>query len=112
MKDVGYRLYLLFIGSWLLHLPARVPILGHVRFDLLLVLILIILIILESRDQEIKVKQKDTDKSLKIMIVYIFLTIPFVQWPGSVIFWGLPNFIKAVVFYYFTINTIQNSLQK
>lgn len=96
------------MASWLLHLPARVPILGDIRFDLLLVLILIILIILGSKDQEIKGKQNDTGKSLKIMIVYIFLTIPFVQWPGSVIYWGLPSFIKAVVFYYFTINFVNS----
>lgn len=44
-----------------------------------------------------------TDKLLKTLVVYSVLTIPFVQWPGSVIGAGIPNFIKGVVFYYFTI---------
>src|SRR5262249_35292679 len=43
------------------------------------------------------------DKWLLILLVYSILTVPFVEWPGSVIKVGLPNFIKAIVFYYFTI---------
>ena len=35
--------------------------------------------------------------------MYSVLTIPFVEWPGSVIRAGIPNFIKGIVFYYFTI---------
>lgn len=44
-----------------------------------------------------------TDKLLKTLVLYSVLTIPFVQWPGSVIGAGIPTFIKGVVFYYFTI---------
>jgi O-antigen ligase len=43
------------------------------------------------------------DVLLRVLIAYSVLTIPLVEWPGSVVRFGLPNLIKAVVFYYFTI---------
>jgi putative inorganic carbon (HCO3(-)) transporter len=99
-------LYILFVLSWFLHLPARVPALGVIRFDLLLVLILSVLAVSKKSDDDGGPKTK-TDKLLKVLIAYSILTIPFVEWPGSVIKIGLPNLIKAVVFYYFTIAFIK-----
>jgi len=102
MSNPGLNLYLLFVVSWFVSLPARVPLLGIIRFDLLLVLILGIIAI--SKKPTDKSSQKtNTDNLLKVLIIYSILTIPFVEWPGSVIKFGLPNLIKAVVFYYFTI---------
>ena len=49
-----------------------------------------------------------TDKSLRILIAYALLTIPFVEWPGSVIKSGFPEFLKAIVFYYFTVAFVRS----
>ena len=38
-------LYLLFVASWFLHLPARVPTLGAIRLDLILVVLLAVLLL-------------------------------------------------------------------
>jgi O-antigen ligase len=38
-----------------------------------------------------------------VLIVYAIVTVPLVYWPGSVVKSGLPNFIKGIVFFYFTI---------
>ena len=45
----------------------------------------------------------DTDKWLRILVVYSLLTIPLVQWPGSVVRFWIEALIKAIIFYYFTI---------
>jgi len=97
----GLNLYLLFVISWFLHLPARLEILGAIRVDLLLVCILAALAV--TRGGLTKSTLSEADRVLRVLIVYSVLTIPFVYWPGSVIKSGLPNFLKAVVFFYFTI---------
>jgi putative inorganic carbon (hco3(-)) transporter len=95
------NLYLVFVVSWFLHLGTRIPILGLIRFDLVLVCILGWFAI--SRTGHNLSEKTNADKILRIMVVYAVLTIPFVEWPGSVIRAGIPNFIKGIVFYYFTI---------
>lgn len=97
-SNPGLSLYLLFVVSWLLHLPMRIPALGVIRFDLMLVLVLSMLAASTDGSQKTR-----TGKLLRILIAYSILTVPFVEWPGSVVKVGLPNLIKAVVFYYFTI---------
>lgn len=99
-NNLGLNIYLLFIVSWFLHFGARLPFLGAIRFDLLLVCILSTLALSKIKDSSSPTTQ--TDKLLKILIAYSIVTIPFVEWPGSVIKSGIPNFIKAIVFYYFT----------
>jgi O-antigen ligase len=97
----GLNLYLLFVTSWFLHLPARLEILGAVRFDLALICILIAFAV--ARDGLSRETMSEADRVLRLLVAYSVLTIPFVYWPGSVIKSGLPNFIKAVVFFYLTI---------
>ena len=104
--STGLSIYLLFMVSWFLHLPARYEILGVVRFDLLLVLILIGFVI--SSASTVRQGKNFSSKWLKILIAYAILTIPLVEWPGSVVKMGLPNFIKAVVFYYFTVAFVRS----
>jgi putative inorganic carbon (hco3(-)) transporter len=105
MRNLAFRIYLLFLVSWFLHLPSRMPFLGELRFDFVLVAILGVLAIL-GREKE-GLTLSGTDKLLWVLIAYSFLTLPFVEWPGSVVKFGLPNFIKVVVFYYFTISFVK-----
>jgi putative inorganic carbon (hco3(-)) transporter len=93
--------YLLFVVSWFLHLPARVPILGVLHLDLFLVLFLGVRAFSNNSDGGSPVNR--VDKLLRILILYSIVTIPFVYWPGSVIKAGLLNLTKAVVFFYFTV---------
>ena len=103
----GLNLYLLFTCSWFLHLPSRIPALGVIRFDLLLIVILSV-IAFKNRPDDLGKLKGDADKFLKILIIYVLITIPFVEWPGSVVKLGFPNLVKAVVFYFFTITFIRN----
>lgn len=107
MKDFVFKLYLLFTVSWFLHLPARFPILGVIRFDLILIVLIFFLIVTNKSGYE----NKPIDSTSKILIVlfaYTIISIPFAQWPGSVLKTGLPNFIKAIIFYYYTISLIDS----
>jgi O-antigen ligase len=99
---VGYLLYILFVISWFLHLTARIPFLGVMRFDLLLI-VLITLSLFFSAKGKPKLGKNATHSLLTILIIYVILTLPFVQWPGSVLHTGIQDYVKAVVFYYFTV---------
>lgn len=99
--NLGLNLYLLFVVSWFLHFGTRFPPLGTIRFDLILVVVLTLIIALQASPDKRPVTQ--TDRLLRVLIVYSILTIPFVEWPGSVLKSGLLMLIKAVVFYYFSI---------
>jgi hypothetical protein len=102
MARVGLISYLLFTASWFLHLTARVPALGIVRFDLVLIAIGVACIAFRIRENGSEGDGGDTGKFLKILIAYVVVTIPFVEWPGSVLRTGLERFVKAAVFFYFT----------
>jgi O-antigen ligase len=109
MHYKSFLLYLLFVVSWFTHLTSRIPILGVVRFDFVLVLILFTIAVL--RPAEVEQEKSSIDKYLKIIIGYAVLTIPFVEWPGSVLHFGLIQFIQAVVFYFFTIKFVKEEKQ-
>jgi len=104
-KNLGLNIYLLFAISWFLHLGTRLPFLGLIRFDLFLVCLLVYLAVSSKRD--IGISGSKTGKLLMTLIVYSVLTIPFVEWPGSVIRTGIPNLIKGIVFFYFSIAFIR-----
>jgi putative inorganic carbon (hco3(-)) transporter len=109
MKNLGLNVYLLFTISWFLHFGARFAFLGAIRFDLLLVCILATLALSQTKDRNFSATQ--IDKVLVTLIAYAVLTIPFVEWPGSVIKSGIPNLTKAVVFYFFTVAFIKTEPQ-
>ena len=126
MSNIFFSLYLLFVVSWFTHLASRISVLGIVRFDLILVLVLIFLAVFlpkveeEERDKseegsntinESNDSSKTIGNYLKIIFVYSILTIPFVEWPGSVLNHGLIQFLKAVVFYFFTIKFVTTEKQ-
>lgn len=101
----AFLLYLLFVVSWFLHLPTRIPSLGAIRFDLILIVSIAILLFLTRPSAEHQLRHPTTSR-LWTLILYIVLTIPFVAWPGSVVKNGSENFVKAAVFYFFTVKIL------
>src|SRR5688572_28952205 len=88
--------------SWFLHLPARFTPLGAMRADLLLVCVLGVLGVWASQDAK-DAGDKSVRRSLWILVFYAAISIPLVEWPGSVVRAGFPEFLKAFVFYWFTV---------
>lgn len=106
MRSFAFKLYLVFLVSWFLHVGARAPILGALRLDLLLVAMISALIFFSKPEEEYPATPGSTERAIKIMFIYLILSLPLVEWPGSVVRAGIPNYIKAVVFYFFTISLV------
>ncbi|MCL4791879.1 MAG: O-antigen ligase family protein [Gammaproteobacteria bacterium] len=100
-----YRLYLGLIVMTLLNIPSRFPVVGMLRPTLVLVALISGLILLARSGPERK-DLSGTTRLLNALIVYIVISVPFVAWPGSVVKHGLDVFIKAVVFFYFTVQLV------
>lgn len=103
---IAFGFYLILIVSYFLHLTSRLPWLGAIRFDLVLMGLVLVSSFME-RKQEGDRKDHST-KFLWMIIGFIFLSLPFVMWPGSVLRVGLLNYLKVVVFYFFTVLIINN----
>lgn len=102
---LAFFLFILYMVSFFIRLPARISILGFIRFDLLLVAAIFCLIISS------KVKVQDTSKISKYIISLFacaILSLPFVTWPGTAIGSGIPALIKASIFFYFTFRLVLN----
>ncbi len=118
-KDVPKRnapliLYCIMIASTLLHMGGRVPLLGLIHIDLLLTAATAFAV-WQARGASgpraappSPMEQKAT-KQLYILFGFIAFTVPFVEWPGSVIKNGMEPFVKAVMFYFFTIWCVKTS---
>jgi O-antigen ligase len=94
------------IVSYFLHLPSRLPWLAAIRFDLVLMgLVLVTSFMERKREGDF---QDHSTKYLYAIILFIFLSLPFVMWPGSVLRSGSLEFIKVVVFFFFTVSIINS----
>ena len=106
--NAGFALYLVFVCSWFLHLPARFPALEGARVDLLLVCVIFAMTFKQQQDDDASFTPADfrTRRLLWALVAYAAITIPFTEWPGSVAKIGFPNFFKAFVFFYFTAGLV------
>jgi O-antigen ligase len=80
---------------------VRLPAYGVIRPTLLVVLVLTALLILQKE----KFKGWTKDPVIQAMLVfigYLAFSLIFVEWPGSVIRNNLSDFLKAIVFLFFT----------
>lgn len=96
-----FFLYLYFLLDFFLRFSSRIPGYGMVRPTLLLVLALTILLVLQKE----KFRGWTKDPVVWAMLSflgYLVLSLPIVEWPGSVIRNNLSDFVKAIVFLFFT----------
>ena len=111
--SIGLNIYIIFVVSWFIHLGSRMPVLGLIRIDMLLVLILFVLSFTAGKDHNHHEGNyiRGIENALYILIAYSILTVPFVEWPGSVLSHGFINFIKAIIFYFFTVKFVRTEHQ-
>lgn len=93
--------YCYFIIDFYLHLPQRIPGYGVIR-PTLLEAALISAGLLLNADVLKRANQLAITRVLWVLVAYIFLSLPLVEWPGSVVRENLAVFVKAVVFFFFT----------
>lgn len=101
---IPYRLFLVYLASFFLHLPNRLHFLGAIRFDFLLVLLISFYIF--SAKSIRSTKLDPASRYLFYIFIYVIVTLPLVEWPGSVLRDGLIAFIKGAIFYLFTVNLV------
>jgi putative inorganic carbon (hco3(-)) transporter len=112
-SSIGLKCYLVFIASWFLHLGQRVPALGAIRFDLLLIVVISVCCLLAATGQQSEDRKWTPSRFVLVLVGYVLLTMPFVEWPGSVLRYGFAQFLKAAVFCLFTARLVtdRRSLQ-
>jgi putative inorganic carbon (HCO3(-)) transporter len=109
-RNAAFYLFCAFLVSHFLHLTARVPVLGLMRFDLVLAAVTALAIVL-GRRQSTSGPAAGMDpiaKRLLILVGYIIVTIPFVEWPGSVLH-NLQTYAKSLCFFFFLVATVDTT---
>lgn len=107
--QVAFGLFSLYLVSFFLRLPARMPVLGEIRFDLILVAAISYLILTAKSTKTTRLDS--ASQYLLAILLYSIVTLPLVEWPGSVINNGMVAFIKGAIFYFFAVNLIVNSVR-
>lgn len=112
-SNLGYYLFLLYTVSYFYRLPERYPFLGSTRFDFILGTVLLILVFsrIVSYQSDNVWNWSLTTRLFIGFLAYVILTIPMVQWPGTVLKLGVPIFLKTSVFYFFAVSFIQDESQ-
>src|SRR5437764_7211750 len=109
-RNAAFYLFCLFLGSYFLHLTARVQVLGTMHFDLLLAAATALAIALGGRRSTSgsSAGMDPVAKRLWILVGYILVTIPFVEWPGSVLH-NLEPYAKSLCFFFFVVATVDTT---
>jgi putative inorganic carbon (hco3(-)) transporter len=109
-RGAAFYLFCCFIVSYFTHLPARVGVLGTLHFDFLLA-VLTSLAIAFSKKRRVTGPTSKLDpvsRRLLILVAYIVVTIPFVEWPGSVVH-NLESYLKALCFFFFVVAIVDTT---
>ncbi|TAA46796.1 O-antigen ligase family protein [Corallincola spongiicola] len=99
---ICFLIYLLFTLDFFVHISSRIPGVNQFRPTLILVGLLALFLLFNAGRLKEKL-QSPTAKALGILLLYILVTMPLVKWPGSALRDNTQEFIKAFVFFYFTL---------
>lgn len=97
-----FVVYVFFLLGFFLHLSARIPAYGAIRPTLLLVLLITLLLILQ-KEKFSGWTREPVMRAMLIFLAYLVFSLPFVEWQGSVIRNNLADFVRAIVFLFFTV---------
>ncbi|WP_068756828.1 O-antigen ligase [Oleiphilus sp. HI0125] len=100
VSSFTFGLFIFFNIDFFLHLSARIPGYGVIRPTLIMVLLLTFLLF-SQKDKFKDIYQTEPYKRIKWLIIYLALSFFLVRWPGSALN-NLPDFVKAVCFFFFT----------
>src|SRR2546430_5228451 len=108
--NAAFYLFCVFLVSYFLHLTARMQVLGTMHFDLMLAAATVLPISLGGRRSTPgwSAGMDPVAKRLWILVGYILVTIPFVEWPGSVLH-NLEPYAKSLCFFFFVVATVDTT---
>lgn len=93
--------FLYFTLDFFLRFSARIPGYSALRPTLIAVVILALLLFVQ-REKLVEKLRHPVFKPIFFLFAYIIISLPLVEWPGSVIRNNLDPFVKAIVFLFFT----------
>jgi putative inorganic carbon (hco3(-)) transporter len=101
LSTLTFFLFQLYQLDFFLHFAQRFTFVGVLRPTMLLFALITMLLIIQRE----KFKHRFTHpifSAYGTFIFMVFITLPFVAFPGSVIRFNIPIILKAIVFLYFT----------
>lgn len=101
VSDFCFFLYMCFLVDFFIHLSARFPGLGVFRPTLLLIVLISISIFLQ-RDKIPKDNSNSIYAAMIGFLAYLIISLPVVEFQGSVLRKNGAEFIKVIVFFFFT----------
>jgi hypothetical protein len=111
-RNAAFYLFCAFIISYFGRFTARIPVLGMLHFDFALAGSALAAIVLAGRSASSPPSARQpidpVAKRLWILLAYIIVTIPFVEWPGSVLH-NLEAYLKSVCFFFFVVATVDTT---
>jgi len=108
-RDAAFYFFCAFIVSYFTRITARVGFLGSIHFDLILAALTAAAIAFgATRQRGASEKLDPVARQLWILLAYILITIPFVEWPGSVIH-NLEGYAKSLCFFFFVVATVDTT---
>lgn len=102
-----FGIYIYFLIDFFLHLSARIPGYGQLRPTLLLVMIITCMLIAQRQRFSGRGKEP-VFQAIYLLLGYIVFSLPLVEFPGSVVKNNLPEFVKAIVFLFFTAQVVDS----
>jgi len=103
-----FWLFIYFLIDFFLHLSGRIPAYALIRPTLLLVLLISASLFLQ-RDKFRGWTRDPIVASLLVLVGYLVVSLPLVEWPGSVVKNNLGDFVKAIVFFFFTVLLVDSN---
>jgi putative inorganic carbon (hco3(-)) transporter len=109
-RNAAFFLFCAFIISYFGRLTQRIPLLGTLHFDLVLAVATALAIAFAKQQRRPNAPDRldPVSRQLWVLLVYIVVTIPFVEWPGSVVH-NLENYTKSLCFFFFVVATVDTS---
>ncbi len=109
-RDAAFYLFCAFLVSYFLHVTARVEVLGTMHLDLVLAAVTALAIVLgrQRTTSDSSAGMDPVAKRLWLLFGYVLVTIPFVEWPGSVLH-NLETYAKSLCFFFFVVATVDTT---
>lgn len=104
-SSLPFFLFLIYMISFFLHFGGRFPPIAPLRPDFSLAM-LVCLALFPYASTKADLLRLPVSKALTLLIATAFVTLPFVEWPGSVLRQNWQPFVKALLFFYFTVLTV------
>jgi len=95
-----FGLFIYFTIDFFMHFSERIPGYGVLRPTLLLTLVLAVMLY-SQKDRFTDHAEAPAFRALLVLILYVLLSLPLVEWPGSVLRQHIPEFVKAASFFFF-----------